>query len=106
PDGHDRSGENGPALLSVEEVVEAGDEKGQSAEGEVQDARRGVGDNQTGRRDGVDPTEYKPGDHEFEHPPPCSATARCYGVLPCGSCTARTAVRRDSPRRVTISDES
>ncbi len=33
-------------LLGVEEVIEASNEKGHCAEGEVQDARGGIGDDQ------------------------------------------------------------
>ena len=67
-DGHDGRRPDAPALLGVEVVVEAGDEEGQRSEGEVEDSRRGVGDDQAGRRDGVDATEHQSGDHELQHP--------------------------------------
>ena len=89
PDGDDRRGKDAPAVLGVEVVVEARDEERHGAEREVEDARSGVGDDQAGRRDGVDPTEYQPGDHEFEHPaPPCSAIALCYSVRLCDAAAA------------------
>ena len=67
-DGEDGGGQDGPAVLRVEEVVEAGDEEGHRAEGEVQDARRRIGDDQAGGADRVDPPQHQTGDHELEHP--------------------------------------
>ncbi len=67
---HDR-----PTLLGVKVVVEAGDEEGQRPEGEVEDARRRVGDDQASGRDRVDATQHQSGDHELKHPavPLCAA---------------------------------
>ena len=67
-DGEDGGRQDGPAVLRVQEVVEAGDEEGHGAEGEVQDARRRVGDDQAGGADRVDPSQHQSGDHELEHP--------------------------------------
>ena len=55
-DGEDGGRQDGPGVLRVEEVVEAGDEVGDGPEGEVQDARGRVGDDQAGGADRVDPS--------------------------------------------------
>ena len=55
--------DDAPVMLGVEVVVEAGDEVGERAEREVQDASRQVGHHQAGRGDGVDTSQYQPGDH-------------------------------------------
>jgi hypothetical protein len=69
-DGHDRRSQNRPVLLGVEVVVEACEEEGQRAEGEIKGVRCRLGDDEPGRRGGVYPTEHQPGDHEFEHGAP------------------------------------
>ncbi len=63
----DRSRRDAPILLGVEEIEEACDEVRHRAEREVQDSRRGVGDHQAGRRNGVDAAQYQSGDHELQH---------------------------------------
>ena len=65
--GEDRSRQDRPAVLRVEEVVEAGDEEGHGSEGEVQNPRRRVGDDQAGGADRVDPSQHQSGDHELQH---------------------------------------
>ena len=65
-DGYDAGRRDAPGLLGVEVVVEPGDDVRHRPEGEVEDARGRVGDDQAGGRDGVDPTEHQSRDHELQ----------------------------------------
>ena len=59
--------QDAPVLLGVQEVVEAGHEVGDGAEREIEDAGRQVGDDQSGRRDGVDGAKGETGDDVLKH---------------------------------------
>ena len=61
------AGEDAPLLLDVQEVVEARDEEGECAEGEVEHAGRHVRDDEAGRGERVDAPEHESDDDELQH---------------------------------------
>ena len=65
--GTPRPSEDAPLLLDVQEVVGAGDEEGERAEREVEDAGRHVGDDEAGRRERIDAPEHQSDDDELQH---------------------------------------
>ncbi len=102
-------GENGPVLLDMEVVIEPGHEEGDRSEGEVEDARGHIGDDQSGRSDGVDPAEDQPRYDELEHlsaSPPARVRFRSLRSVPHGGAglppVARTQCHFLLERRPTV----
>ena len=66
----------GPPVLGVQPVVEAGHHERHGPEGEVEDPGGDEGDDQPGRRDGVDGAKGQPGQYVLQHPPYLSGPGR------------------------------